>query len=507
MDSFCEPPSTSRVQAFPPQGNPPPACSPPQIQAFHKRSHHGSPKPSSVVRRDLVGGQRGQGLRDRRRVRRPDARRIVLGPPDPSLSSLGGLVPFNAMLEQCGVSEALRSLCAPLKKGPSVVYPMEAQVRLLLDLFVVGGTRVFDLEYLASDPLFVHLAGGRLCCLDTLYTDVQRFDDQARERLAGLLAEQALAALRGRLLTRLHLDIDTSVCPVFGDDIEGAVPGYNPQYHGRNSYHPLLARIAESETLLGAQLRPGNTVLGEGDVEQLDRWLTTLSTSLGKDRCLVTVRIDKGGDCAALFEVIAKHRCRFLVKARMTHDLVAEILAQARWKTVDYDADGTVLNQIAEIDFVRREWREQHLEPIRVIAIRSRERQGGKKLDDSGLTVQVVFTNDRYSNPEDLVLEYDERAGIEPLLAELKQAWGMEKVSSRDFGANTALLLLKGLAMNLLKKMAREQAPTVAHRWRTNGLRRLLILRPARLIRSGRRVVVRMGGLPVERAVEHRQRE
>jgi hypothetical protein len=105
------------------------------------------------------------------------------------------------------------------------------------------------------------------------------------------------------------------------------------------------------------------------------------------------------------------------------------------------------------------------------------------------------------------VQEYDECAGIEPLLAELKQAWGMAKVSRRDFGANTALLLLKELAMNLLKRMAREQAPTVAHRWRTKELRRLLILRPARLTRSGRRVVVRMGGLPVERAVECRQRE
>jgi hypothetical protein len=156
---------------------------------------------------------------------------------------LGGLVAFNALVEESGVTQVLRSVCAPLKTGRSVVYPMETQVRLLLDLFVVGGTRLFDLEYLASDPLFVHLAGGRLCCLDTLYSDVQRFHEEARDKLAALLAEQGLAALRGRLLTRLHVDVDTSVCPVFGDGIEGAVPGYNPQYHGRNSYHPILARI------------------------------------------------------------------------------------------------------------------------------------------------------------------------------------------------------------------------------------------------------------------------
>jgi hypothetical protein len=83
--------------------------------------------------------------------------------------------------------------------------------------------------------------------------------------------------------------------------------------------------------------------------------------------------------------------------ALCARDLVEELLLQARWRTTEYDADNTVLTQIAEIDFVRGEWREQGLDPLRVIAVRSRERQGGKKLDDSELTVQVVFTNDRDS--------------------------------------------------------------------------------------------------------------
>ena len=260
--------------------------------------------------------------------------------------------------------------------------------------------------------------------MDTLYTDRQRFDDEARGQLAALLTEQGLAALRGRRLTRLHVDVDTSVCPVFGDDIEGAVPGYNPLYHGRNSYHPLLARIAETGTLLGAQLRPGNTTLGQADVAQIDRWLTALNEDLGDSPCLVTVRIDKGGDCAALFQIIAAHRRRFLVKARMTPDLVREIMMSAKWTTTDKDADGSLLQQVAEIDFVRGEWRERKLAPIRVVLVRSRQRQGGKKLDDSGLTAQAFFTNDRDSAPEDVVIEDDGRAGIEPLIAELKQAWG-----------------------------------------------------------------------------------
>lgn len=494
-------PSTPRVldSALPDKSLPP--GSPWQVDAFAKRSRSPA-SPSSKVRRDLLGGQRGTGHRDRQRVQRPDPRRILQGPDDPSLSSFGGLVSFGCLLETSGVAAQLRALCAPLKTGATVVYPMEAQVRLLLDLLVVGGTRIFDLEYLARDPLLVHLAGGRLCCLDTLYKDITRFDDQARAKLALLVTEQGLAALRGRLLTRLHLDIDTSVCQVFGEDIEGGVPGYNPLYHGRNSYHPLLARIAETGTLLGAHLRPGNTTLGGADAPQIGVWLDAVRAFLGDSPCLVTVRIDKAGDCTALLQAIAQRRMRFLVKARMTEDLVAAITEHARWITTEKDADGRILQQIAEIPFVRQEWVSQKLVPVRVVLVRSQERQGGKKLDDSGFTVQALFSNDHDSEAEDIVLEYDERAGIEPLIAELKQEWGMEKISSRQFGANAALLLLKGLALNLLRRLVREQAPREGQRWRTAAVRRWLIVRPARLVRSGRQVTVRLGGLPVTPARE-----
>ena len=494
MPSTCDSPSTPRVQGSPAPDNPPSTCSPCLLPAFDKRSRPVL-SPSNKVRRDVLGGARGTGRRDRRCVRRPDPKRIALGPDDPSLSSLGGLVAFNVLVDSCGAGEALTSLCASLKTGPSVVYPMAIQVRLLLDLLVVGATRPFDLESLAHDPLLVHLAGDRLCSLDTLYRDLRRFDDEARERLAHEVTSQGLAALRGRLLTRLHVDVDTSVCQVHGDGIEGAVPGHNPLYHGRNSYHPLLARVAETGTLLGVQLRPGNTTLGTADVAQLDRWLLALRRQVGAS-VVVTVRIDKGGDCAALFRIIAAHRCHFVVKARMTPDLVREIVMSAKWTTTDKDADGRIVQQVAEIDFVRGEWREQNLPPIRVVLVRSRQRQGGTKLDDSDFTVQAFFSNDLFSAPEDVVLAYDERAGIEPLIAELKQDWGMEHVSGRDFGVNAAWLLLKGLALNLLRRLVRQQAPAVAQRWRTSATRHLLIARPARLVRSGRRLTVRLGGLP-----------
>ena len=71
---------------------------------------------------------------------------------------------------------------------------MAAQLRLLLDLFVGGESRVFALESAAADPVFVWLAGGVVPSLDTVYRDLDRFDDNALEKLGKLTAAQGLAS-------------------------------------------------------------------------------------------------------------------------------------------------------------------------------------------------------------------------------------------------------------------------------------------------------------------------
>ncbi len=66
------------------------------------------------------------------------------------------------------------------------------------------------------------------------------------------MVEHGLADVRGMLTSRkeVHLDIDTTVNPLFCEvgEIEGAEIGPNAKYRGRPSYHPVLARIAETDT-------------------------------------------------------------------------------------------------------------------------------------------------------------------------------------------------------------------------------------------------------------------
>jgi hypothetical protein len=59
-----------------------------------------------------------------------------------------------------GIDAELARLFFRLKSSPMVIYPMETQLRLLLDANVAGEHRVFGLESLVPAPLFVRLAGG-----------------------------------------------------------------------------------------------------------------------------------------------------------------------------------------------------------------------------------------------------------------------------------------------------------------------------------------------------------
>ena len=196
------------------------------------------------MRRDVRGGKRGDGDRRHERIRRADPTRIHRGQDDATLTGVAGLASFGSFCRRKGIDAELRRLFFRLKSSIMVVYPMEAQLRLLLDANVVGEARVFGLESLAADPLFVRLAGGVVPSIDTVYRDLCRFDDVAVADLETMMVEQGFVSVRELKSKTVYLDVNTTVECVFGSQ-EGALPGPNPRYHARASYHPILAYCAE----------------------------------------------------------------------------------------------------------------------------------------------------------------------------------------------------------------------------------------------------------------------
>jgi hypothetical protein len=445
---------------------------------------------TSKVRRDVTGGKRGDGHRRKRRIQRPDPEIIRAGKPDPTVTAVAGLVRFGRYLRRLGVDRDLHAEFNRLKQGPSVIYPMGAQLRLLTDAFAVGETRVFGVEGLAADPLFTHLAGGVVPSLDTLYDDVERFDGPALAALEETMAQHGLARLPQVRGPYAHLDIDTTVMPMFGEH-EGALPGPNPRYRGRPSFHPMLARIAETGTVAGAQLRAGDTGFGADDIPTMRRWVRRAQKKLRQNVSLC-VRIDSAGDCAEVLKALHEEQAFYVIKGKLTGDLYGAISWTTNWTTVDVDAEEQPIRQVAEIQFSRASWRANGIAP-RVIAVRSIDRHGKQLplLDGADWTVQVFLTNRIDEDANDVAWDYDKRAGIEGLIAECKGAWGIGHASSYSFVANHAVFLLKMLTHNLLDRYATEEFPELP-RWRTPWRRRTLLRVPGRIARSGRSRTLRL---------------
>lgn len=296
------------------------------------------------MRRIFSGGKRGDGHRlqqQLRRIRRPDPSVFRLGQSDPNLTGAVGLVGYGVYLRRIGLDGQLRQMFGALRSSHLVVYPMDAQLRLLLDAFAAGESRVFGVEGLASDPLFVHLAGGVVPSVDTLYDDLNRFDDNALTALETLMSEHGLACVSGRRRPPgmfVHLDVDTTVTPLFGEH-EGARPGPTPRFHDRPSFHPMLARIAETDTVVGAQWRPGDTGFGDDDVPTVRQWVARARKTLHKSLELC-VRMDAGGDCAALIRALNAEQVFYLLEARVSPDLLGAVAQATDWKTTDEDAEG-----------------------------------------------------------------------------------------------------------------------------------------------------------------------
>jgi hypothetical protein len=437
----------------------------------------------------MTGGKRGDGHKRKQPIRRPDPQRIRIGRPDPSLTAVAGLVMLGVFLKGLGIDQELREAFGSMK-SPDSVYPMAAQLRMLLDLFMVGEHRVFGLENMAGDALFVRLAGGVVPSIDTGYRDLSRFDRAMTARLERMMVEQGLADVRGLLkrASAVHLDIDTTVEPLFCEigAIEGAEVGPNAKYRGRPSYHPVLARIAETDTCVGGLLRPGDTAFGAAEAPLIESWIDRVRNVIGPKR-LMYVRIDAAGDCTEVMSSITAKGCFFITRPRLTGDLLGAIWAHTHWRTVDRDADNRPIRQVATIDFARKEWTDNKL-AVRVVVVRSRDLDTGRRVylwDDNDYTIQAFLTNDTHSDEDDIAKGYDKRAGMEPLIAEFKNAWGIGKVSSANFEANHATLVLKLLAHNLLRRYVNKHLPKLRS-WRAAWIRRVAIVVPGRLVCSGR---------------------
>ncbi len=334
---------------------------------------------------------------------------------------------------------------------------------------------------------------------------------------AGVELDRMLDLPVGRPVT---LDLDSTTTEVHGERKEDAT--YN--YEGKRSFGSLVCTWAERRRVLAAGLRPGSASDKPIAPALLRRALRTLPAGHGE----VRLRADSGFFSAGLLTWCRRHRVRFCVVVPH-YQIMWELrrhISPTGWRAAKEMAGADV----AELRFTPTGWPD---EPLRLLvrrvrveaseistSPRSRRRKtipkGQLQLALKGLVGHTYaysfIVTDLSGDAVELEHWQRRRAHIEERIKDLKLGCGLIHLPLRRRRANYAWQTAAVIASNLTAMLSAvnvcrerqdaqaaaggtltpEQLAAVGQPHNTAVLRRWLLTVPARLVRSGRRLRLRL---------------
>lgn len=371
-------------------------------------------------------------------------------------------------------------------KGPTARYSGGFDVALLILLRPLGFIRPQDFAAVARDPyLAAKLGSTRLPDPSTVNRALHRLASEAgRARLRRLHRSLLACALRaGDEPPYVILDGDSTVEVAYGEAMEGAEVGYNPKLRGRRSYRPLLFTDGVRELVLGSWLRPGDA----GDkTDLLERYCEMRDQLAEMGRPIRFARFDRGFRGEDLYARLEQDKVDYTVKTQVSAG-IRTALGCAGYREISDEGDPEQI-QVTDVRVKLEGWSQAR----RVVVVRTRPRDFIQcSLGDWGWRYEAVVTSLDWS-PADVWRFYNRRCQAENLIKELKEGYGIDKLSTGSFGANDADLMLKVIAFNLFRAFQRE---VMQQEWRpltVRSLRIRLLGVPGVLVRHARGFRIRL---------------
>ena len=302
---------------------------------------------------------------------------------------------------------------------------------------------------------------GHVCQLDKV------FDESIR---------RAWAAGAGPGDGPITIDVDSSICEVYGPAKQGARFGHTKV----RGYHPLLASLAGTEEVLGARLRGGNSHTTRGASSFLAQVFNRVRRAGATGPAVL--RGDSGSYNHKVTDACRKANVCFSITAKMSksmHNAILEIEEES-WTEIPYFLDGGA--DVAETTYEPfGQGRE-----VRLIVRRVKPTPG------SQLALLCVydyhaFITDREGDTLYLEADHRRHAVVEDVIRDLKYGVGLNHLPSGRFSANAAWLVLNALAHNLGRWVARLGLGDKSPPMTTKTLRTRYLSLPGRMTRSGRR--------------------
>lgn len=327
----------------------------------------------------------------------------------------------------------------------------------ILMLLFIGFNRIWHFVYVRLDAMLCgFFRVSRLPAASTYWRYLDSLGlNQARSLLKiGDVLRERVWQLCGLQYIRIHIDIDTTVKTLFGNQ-QGGRKGHNTKHRGKPGLRPILAFIQETREYVVGKLRQGVTVSGKESAA----FIADIQTHL--PGCVQQVMIRADGEFLSWESV----------QAAMAADF-------------DFIIANKVCNPAFDANAWYRPWRRKPFEfnsclyqptgwqrPCRFVAMRflkedkrpSGQPQQGLLFEDDHYTYRIFCTS-LAGKAHRIVAEYDKRADVENLVGEAKRE-GLDMIPSAKFKNNYAFFQIVMLAYNIwryLKILAHGGLPAAA---------------------------------------------
>jgi Transposase DDE domain group 1 len=347
----------------------------------------------------------------------------------------------------------------------------------LIHSALAGGSWIDDCDRLRAGATG-QVLGHRVAAPSTIGTFLRSFSwGHARQldAVSGQALQRAYKAGAGPGAAPLTIDVDSTICEVYGTRKQGAEFGHTKV----RGYHPLLAFTAGTWDLLHGRLRGGSAYTARGAAG-------FVAETIGRVRAAgasgpLTLRADSGFYNRTVVAVCQRHQVRFSITVKMTKAVrkaIAAIPADA-WTPIPYWLeDGADVAETSYRPFGKKG-------PLTRLIVRRVRPTPGSQLALFTTYDYHPFITDRQGTTLELEADHRRHAEVEPAIRDLKAGAGLAHLPSGRFGANAAWLGLCGIAYNLARWTTRLGVGEVRMSPKTLRIRYLAV--PGRLSVSARR--------------------
>ena len=320
-----------------------------------------------------------------------------------------------------------------------------AKILTLVNAMVSGASHIDHTDVLRSGGTRA-VVGHRVYAPSTVGIFLRAFSFghvRQLEAVCGKVLERAWALGAGPGAARVVIDVDSTICQVYGRLKAGAAYGYTKVL----GYHPILASRADTGEILHARMRKGSANTARGTKRFVEELVARVRR--GGATGQIVARFDSGYWSNETITVLGRLDVRYTMGVRTGVKAIAAAIAaidEADWTPIAYTPDGEAA--VAECDYGGR----------RLIVRRTR-------LTDTAQAAlwpdwrHFAFLTDLGAPAVDLDVFHRQHAVVELTIDDLKEGSGIDHIPSGNFSANGAWLCAAVLAHNLIRWTATIGAP------------------------------------------------